>query len=169
MDLLKHSQIFYFSIFLNPCGHVFGTHNPPVAMIQHMSDTAWIALINKSKGTTKINNAPKISKLFTISAWSCLAISKKELFKVIVNELNKIKEKFSVKRRTKIIDAVLNYNIEETIQKEAVVITITHKGYIKRGSLSSVKIQKRGGKGKIQIEFYSDSDLQRILDILTDI
>ena len=79
--------------------------------------------------------------------------SKKELFKVIIiEELNKIKEKFSVERRTKIIDAVLNYNIEETIQKEAVVITITHKGYIKRGSLSSVKIQKRGGKGKAGIK-----------------
>ena len=67
-------------------------------------------------------------------------------------ELNKIKEKFSTKRRTKIIDAVLNYNIEETIQKEAVVITITHKGYIKRGALSSFKIQKRGGKGKAGIK-----------------
>jgi DNA gyrase subunit A len=78
--------------------------------------------------------------------------SKKELFNVIINELNRIKEKFSVKRRTKIIDAVLNYNIEETIQKEAVVITITHKGYIKRGSLSSLKIQKRGGKGKAGIK-----------------
>ena len=78
--------------------------------------------------------------------------SKKELFNVIIDELIKIKEKFSVKRRTKIIDAVLNYNIEETIQKEAVVITITHKGYIKRGSLSSVKIQKRGGKGKTGIK-----------------
>jgi DNA gyrase subunit A len=78
--------------------------------------------------------------------------SKNELFNVIINELNRIKEKFSVKRRTKIIDAVLNYNIEETIQKEAVVITITHKGYIKRGSLSSLKIQKRGGKGKAGIK-----------------
>ena len=77
--------------------------------------------------------------------------SKKELFNLIVNELNNIKEKYSVKRRTKIIDAVLNYNIEETIQKESVVITITHKGYIKRGSLSSLKIQKRGGKGKTGI------------------
>ena len=74
--------------------------------------------------------------------------SKKNLFNVIVDELNKIKEKFSIKRRTKIIDAVLNYNIEETIQKEAVVITITHKGYIKRGPLTSFKQQKRGGKGK---------------------
>ena len=78
--------------------------------------------------------------------------SKKELFKIIVDELNNIKDKFSVKRRTKIINAVLNYNIEETIQKEAVVITITHKGYIKRGSLSLLKIQKRGGKGKAGIK-----------------
>jgi len=78
--------------------------------------------------------------------------SKKELFNTIIDELSMIKDKFSVKRRTKITDAVLNYNIEETIQKEAVVITITHKGYIKRGSLSSVKIQKRGGKGKAGIK-----------------
>jgi len=77
--------------------------------------------------------------------------SKKELFNLIISELNKIKDKYAVKRRTKITNAILNYNIEETIQKEAVVITITHKGYIKRGSLSSVKIQKRGGKGKAGI------------------
>jgi len=78
--------------------------------------------------------------------------SKKELFKVIIDELNQIKEKFSIKRRSKILNTVLNYNIEETIQKEAVVITITHKGYIKRGSLSSLKVQKRGGKGKAGIK-----------------
>ena len=95
----------------------------------------------------------EIKKLaILIANYERILKSKKELFKVIIEELNKIKEKFSVSRRTKIIDAVLNYNIEETIQKEAVVITITHKGYIKRGSLSSVKIQKRGGKGKAGIK-----------------
>ena len=87
-----------------------------------------------------------------IKEYNKILKSKKELFNKIVEELNQIKDKFSSKRRTKIIDAVLNYNIEETIQKEAVVITITHKGYIKRGSLSSVKIQKRGGKGKAGIK-----------------
>jgi len=87
-----------------------------------------------------------------INEYEKILKSKKELFNVIISELNKVKGKFSVKRRTKIIDTVLNYNIEETIQKEAVVITITHKGYIKRGSLSSVKIQKRGGKGKAGIK-----------------
>jgi len=86
-----------------------------------------------------------------IKKYEKLLKSKKELFNIIIDELNIIKEKFSVKRRTKILDLALNYNIEETIQKEAVVITITHKGYIKRGSLSSVKIQKRGGKGKTGI------------------
>ena len=95
----------------------------------------------------------EIKKLsLLISEYEKILKSKKELFNVIVSELNKIKDKFSVKRRTKILDVILNYNIEETVQKEAVVITITHKGYIKRGSLSSVKIQKRGGKGKSGIK-----------------
>tara|TARA_Y100000389_G_scaffold188335_1_gene210786 strand:+ start:362 stop:2935 length:2574 start_codon:yes stop_codon:yes gene_type:complete len=74
--------------------------------------------------------------------------SKKELNKLIVNELEKIKDKFASPRKTKIIDAILNYNIEETIQKESVVISITNQGYIKRSPLSALKSQKRGGKGK---------------------
>jgi len=98
-------------------------------------------------GINEIEN--EIKKLAeSIKEYEKLLKSKKELFNLIISELTRIKEKFSLKRRTKIIDVALNYNIEETIQKEAVVITITHKGYIKRGPLSSVKIQKRGGKGK---------------------
>jgi DNA gyrase subunit A len=95
----------------------------------------------------------EIKKLsLLINEYEKLLKSKKELFNYIINELNNIKDKFSVKRRTKITNAILNYNIEETIQKEAIVVTITNKGYIKRGSLSSVKIQKRGGKGKAGIK-----------------
>ena len=71
--------------------------------------------------------------------------SKKELLKVISKDLIEVKDKFSKPRRSKIIDAVLNYDVEETIQKESVIITVTHKGYIKRGALSNVKQQKRGG------------------------
>ncbi len=77
--------------------------------------------------------------------------SKKTLYKLIISELEKIKDKFSTPRKTKIIDAVLNYNIEETIQKESVVISITNQGYIKRSPLNSLKPQKRGGKGKTGI------------------
>ena len=88
----------------------------------------------------------KLSNL--IIEYNKLLNSKKELYKLIVSELNNIKDKYSVPRRTKIIDAVLNYNIEETIQKDSVVINITKQGYIKRSSLNTLKAQKRGGKGK---------------------
>jgi DNA gyrase subunit A len=105
----------------------------------------------------------EIKKLaIQINDYEKILKSKKKLFEVIIDELNKIKEDFSVKRRTKIIDAVLNYNIEETIQKEAVVVTITQKGYIKRGSLSSVKIQKRGGKGKAGIKTRDEDHVVQI-------
>ena len=88
----------------------------------------------------------KLSEL--IIGFNKILNSKKELYKVINSELSNIKSKYAVPRRTKIIDAVLNYNIEETIQKESVVINITKQGYIKRSSLTSLKAQKRGGKGK---------------------
>ena len=77
--------------------------------------------------------------------------SKKELYKVISEELLEIKTRFSVPRRTKITDAELNYSIEETIQKESVVINITNQGYIKRSRLDKLKKQKRGGVGKTSI------------------
>ena len=93
--------------------------------------------------------------------------SKKELMKVISNELKSIKDKFSVPRRTQIIDAVLNYDIEETIQKESVIITVTLQGYIKRGALSTVKQQKRGGKGKTGIVTRDEDSVVQTLSVNT--
>ena len=93
--------------------------------------------------------------------------SKKELSKVISNELKSIKDKFSVPRRTQIIDAVLNYDIEETIQKESVIITVTLQGYIKRGALNTVKQQKRGGKGKTGIVTRDEDSVVQTLSVNT--
>ncbi len=93
--------------------------------------------------------------------------SRKELLKVISNELNEIKEKYSVERRTKIIDAVLNYDIEETIQKQSVLITVTLQGYIKRGALDIVKKQKRGGKGKSGIKTKDEDSVVQTLSVNT--
>ncbi len=107
----------------------------------------------------------KISGL--IIRYKKIISSKKELLKVISMELNEIKEKFAVPRRTKIIDAVLNYDIEETIQKESVLITVTLQGYIKRGSLNSVKTQKRGGKGKTGITTRNEDSVVQTLSVNT--
>ena len=102
----------------------------------------------------------KLSDL--IVEYNKIISSKKSLYNLIVDELSKIKDKFSSPRKTKIIDAVLNYNIEETIQKESVVINITNQGYIKRGPLSSLKAQKRGGKGKTGISTREDDFVVQI-------
>ena len=93
--------------------------------------------------------------------------AKKELYKVISRELKEIKEKFAKPRKTQIIDAVLNYDIEETIQKESVIITVTLQGYIKRGALSSVKQQKRGGKGKSGIKTRDEDSVVQTLSVNT--
>jgi len=91
----------------------------------------------------------KLSDL--IIEYNKILSSKKELYKVISAELAEVKTRFAVARRTKITDAELNYSIEETIQKESVVINITNQGYIKRSPLQGLKVQKRGGVGKSSI------------------
>ncbi len=117
-------------------------------------------------GISEIEN--EIKKLsIEIKNYKKIINSKKELLKVISEELSKIKEKFSIPRRTKITDAVLNYDIEETIQKESVIITVTHQGYIKRGALSNVKQQKRGGKGKSGIKTRGEDSVVQTLSVNT--
>ena len=110
----------------------------------------------------------EINKLSTlIINYKKILNSKKELLKVISNELKLIKEKFSIPRRTQITDAVLNYDIEETIQKESVIITVTLQGYIKRGALKTVKQQKRGGKGKTGIITRDEDSVVQTLSVNT--
>ncbi|MBD1164786.1 DNA gyrase subunit A [Pelagibacterales bacterium SAG-MED13] len=102
-----------------------------------------------------------------IAKFKKIISSKKELLKVISEELKNIKDKFAVPRRTKIIDAILNYDIEETIQKQSVIITVTLQGYIKRGSLDGVKQQKRGGKGKSGITTRDQDSVIQTLSVNT--
>ena len=113
----------------------------------------------------------EVKKLATlISELKKILSSKKILLNVISEELINIRDKFGVDRRTEIakgIDAVLNYNIEETIQKENVLIQYTNKGYIKRGSLSNVKQQKRGGKGKSGMKTRDDDSVVQTLSVNT--
>jgi DNA gyrase subunit A len=111
---------------------------------------------------TEIN---KLSNL--IIEYNKILNSKKELYKVISDELLEIKTRFAVPRRTKITDAELNYSIEETIQKESVVINITNQGYIKRSRLDKLKKQKRGGLGKTSIVTRDEDFVVQIFTVNT--
>ncbi|MBR6292661.1 MAG: DNA gyrase subunit A [Bacteroidales bacterium] len=69
------------------------------------------------------------------------------LMEVIKGELQEIKEKYGDERRTAIKYDAANFRIEDTIPDEQVVITISHKGYIKRTPLAEYRTQSRGGVG----------------------
>ncbi|WP_172278404.1 DNA gyrase subunit A [Chryseobacterium sp. LAM-KRS1] len=68
-------------------------------------------------------------------------------FEIIKEELLEVKEKYGDERRTEIDYSGGEMSIEDIIPNEAVVLTISHAGYIKRTSLSEYKIQSRGGVG----------------------
>ncbi|MCT2409641.1 DNA gyrase subunit A [Chryseobacterium antibioticum] len=68
-------------------------------------------------------------------------------FEIIKEELAEIKEKYGDERRTAIDYSGGEMSIEDIIPNEAVVLTISHAGYVKRTSLSEYKIQSRGGVG----------------------
>jgi DNA gyrase subunit A len=69
--------------------------------------------------------------------------------RIVVDELEKIKEAFANPRRTEIVARAEEISVEDLIQEEEVVITVTHTGYIKRTALSTYRSQRRGGKGRI--------------------
>jgi DNA gyrase subunit A len=68
-------------------------------------------------------------------------------YQIIKDELLDVKEKYGDERRSEIDYAGGDMSIEDFIPNEAVVLTISHAGYIKRTSLSEYKIQSRGGVG----------------------
>ena len=73
--------------------------------------------------------------------------SERLVFDIIKQELIEIKEKFGDERKTKIIAAEGEINVEDLIKEEQTVIALTHFGYIKRMPVDTYKSQKRGGKG----------------------
>lgn len=82
-----------------------------------------------------------------INRFKELLANERLMFQLIKDELTEIKEKYGDKRRTKIKPAAHEIEIEELIQKEDVLITLTNQGYIKRTPTSVYKVQNRGGKG----------------------
>jgi len=68
-------------------------------------------------------------------------------FEIIKTELTEIREKYGDERKTRIELSAKDFRIEDTIADEAVVITISHMGYMKRTALSEYRRQSRGGRG----------------------
>ncbi len=84
------------------------------------------------------------------------------VMKIIKDELLAVKQEYGDERRTEIVAATTEIDIEDLIKDEDMVITISHSGYIKRNALTSYRAQKRGGKGKIGMETKEEDFVERL-------
>lgn len=73
--------------------------------------------------------------------------SRQRLLDIISDELDDLKERFGDERRTEIVNEEGEFQLEDLIAEEDMIITITHSGYIKRIPISTYRRQRRGGKG----------------------
>ena len=99
--------------------------------------------LERSKISEDLNECSELIKEYL----KILSIPK-ELDKLLINELDKIKEKISSPRRTEISESEEIIDDESLISSEEMVVTFTHTGYVKRVPLSTYRSQRRGGKGR---------------------
>ena len=87
--------------------------------------------------------------------------SEEVLHGIIKDELDEVYETYSIERRTEIEDDYDDIDIEDLIPNEPMVVTITHRGYIKRVPLAQYEKQRRGGKGKTAVTIYEDDFIEK--------
>ncbi len=83
-----------------------------------------------------------------ISDYLDILRSRARILSIVKDELTAARDEFATPRRTEIVDAVADVEDEDLIQREDMVVTVSHAGYIKRVPLSTYRAQRRGGKGR---------------------
>ncbi|MFO3665941.1 DNA gyrase subunit A [Anaerococcus sp. ENR0831] len=99
----------------------------------------------------------------TISYLMGILDSEAKLIELIEEELNEIKEKYGDERRTKLVADEGEIDLEELIEEEDILITLTNDGYIKRLPVDTYKVQNRGGKGISAANTKEDDFIKRIM------
>mgnify|MGYP001263512827 FL=1 len=83
-----------------------------------------------------------------ISDYLDILSSRPRVLQIVKDELIAVRDEFGTPRRTEIVEGLGDVDDEDLIQREDMVVTVTHKGYIKRVPLSVYRAQARGGKGR---------------------
>ncbi|MCF2523703.1 DNA gyrase subunit A [Bradyrhizobium sp. G127] len=88
--------------------------------------------------------------------------SRARIQSIIKDELVAVKDEFATPRRTQIIDQEGEVEDEDLIQREDMVVTVSHAGYVKRVPLSAYRAQKRGGKGRSGMQTRDEDFVSRL-------
>lgn len=107
----------------------------------------------------KINEEYRALQIL-IDALNKILRDENELKRVIREELLAIKNKFQDPRRTQIVDDYENIGVEDLIPNDSVVVTISHRGYVKRTPTKAYEKQNRGGKGKVSGSTHDDDFIE---------
>lgn len=102
-----------------------------------------------------------------IEELSGILASEKKLLGVIKKELTAARGVYLSERHTQLVAAEAEFKMEDVIANEGCIITITHKGFIKRTEVSAYRSQKRGGKGVIGTGQYEDDFVQHLFTAST--
>ena len=100
-----------------------------------------------------------------ISEYLKILASDKLIREIIIDELKEIKSNFSVERRTKIFENYEEKNLDDLIEKEDVVLTLTNTGYVKIVPVDFYRSQKRGGKGRSGMTTKDDDFVQQVMTV----
>ena len=89
--------------------------------------------------------------------------SPERLMEVIREELEKVRDEFGDERRTEITAASHDIDLEDLIEREEVVVTLSHEGYVKYQKLSEYEAQRRGGRGKSATKMKDEDFIDKLL------
>ncbi len=93
--------------------------------------------------------ADEVTKLsVAIADYLDILRSRPRVLAIVKDELAAVRDEFATPRRTEIVDAEVEVEDEDLIEREDVAVTVTHGGYIKRTALAEYRVQGRGGKGR---------------------
>ncbi|MBV1702473.1 MAG: DNA gyrase subunit A [Hyphomicrobiales bacterium] len=88
--------------------------------------------------------------------------SRERLFNIMKDELAAVRAAHATPRRTEILESEFDFEDEDLIQKEDMVVTVSHAGYIKRVPLSTYRAQRRGGKGRAGMQTRDEDFVARL-------
>ncbi len=112
--------------------------------------------------------AQEYSELLARIAHLRTVLNSEEMVRTIVKqEIQEIQERYADDRRTQIVPVEAEFNMEDLIAEEEVVVTITHAGYIKRNAASIYRAQHRGGKGKVGMGVKEEDFVEQIFTAST--
>ncbi len=113
--------------------------------------------LHKLTGLEREKISDELKEITDLIAELLFILSNREkMLEVLVDELKDVKERFDTPRRTEILDGEFDVDMEDLIQREDMVVTITHGGYVKRVPLDTYRAQRRGGKGRSGMSMKDD-------------